>query len=139
MEGEQIICDYCLCCWHLSCLQPPLLEVPPGVWLCSESEDAGHRQATEEALAYHGRWVVSKFPGVGKLYWGQLSYCSMATLAIQYEDAEACDNVTVQQVRGEEQLVGHRSVALQREGVMVPPRVLSVFQLNAWLVLPEDG
>ena len=34
---------------------------------------------------------------------------------------------------------GHRSVALQREGVMVPPRVLSVFQLNAWLVLPEDG
>jgi hypothetical protein len=94
---------------------------------------------TEEALAYHSRWVRSSFPRYSKRFWGQISYSSRATLAIQYEDGEAYDTVSVKQVKGEEPLVKHSAVELQPEGVEVPSKILSKFLKMDWLVTPEGG
>lgn len=34
LGGELLCCDTCDLAWHLSCLVPPLKEVPEGEWLC---------------------------------------------------------------------------------------------------------
>lgn len=65
-DGEQILCDCCLRCWHLDHLEPPLAAVPEGTWLCSGCNAAGHRDAVEEALSFHGRWMLSRFPRISR-------------------------------------------------------------------------
>ena len=32
--GDVILCDFCPCVYHLSCLNPPLKEAPDGDWKC---------------------------------------------------------------------------------------------------------
>jgi hypothetical protein len=141
-RGNHIICDYCLRCWHLGCLQPVLQAAPAGMWLCGACDEAGHGAATAEALGYHARWVQSTFPGNRTVYWGQLSYSSMATLAIKYSDGEGYDGATVAEVEGRVPLTGdlaqHRSLQLQAEGVVVPQRVLKKFAAQKWLVVAES-
>ena len=36
--GDLICCDGCISAYHLSCLSPPLKEIPVGQWFCSECE-----------------------------------------------------------------------------------------------------
>jgi hypothetical protein len=97
-------------------------------------EAAGHRGAVQEALTYHGRWILAKFPRVTREFYGQLSYSSFGRLAIQYEDSEAYDGVSVRQVRGLEPLVGHSRVRLLPAGAVVPE---DVFLSRGWLVEPD--
>ena len=33
-SGELLLCDTCNLVYHMSCLDPPLTAVPPGMWLC---------------------------------------------------------------------------------------------------------
>jgi hypothetical protein len=136
-QGDQLICEFCLRCWHLTCLKPPLSAVPAGMWLCAECDTPEHAAAVEEALNYHSRWVVSAFWGIRGQYWGQLSYSSMGTLAIQYEDGERWDGVSVAQVNGSG-LNKHRSIKLQPAAVEVPEKVMEVFVKQDWLVQGPD-
>jgi hypothetical protein len=137
-DGDQLVCDACLRCWHLEHVVPaPLAVVPEGTWLCSECEAvAGLKEAVEEALSYHGRWVMSKFPRVAKPFLGQVSYSSMGCCSIKYSDGEAWDGVSVRQVRGQDVLEGHSWVKLQPGGP--PQEVLDVFQEKGWLVGAES-
>ena len=135
-DGEQILRDFCLRSWHLQHHDPPLAEVPAGTWLCSQCSAAGHLDAIKEALRLHARWVLSKFPGIGQQFYGQLSYSSVARLSIQYEDGEAYDLCTVSQVKGREPLVDHSRVKLLHERV-VPVEVVRAFKANGWYVEPE--
>ena len=128
--------DFCLRSWHLHHHAPPLAEVPAGTWLCSECNAAGHMERTKEALRLHARWVLSKFPNIGRQFYGQLSYSSMARLSIVYEDGDSYDLCTVSEVRGEEQLIDHSRVKLVPEGV-VPAEILTAFKANGWYVEPE--
>lgn len=36
--GDILLCDTCTCSWHLTCLDPPLDEVPEGFWSCPKCE-----------------------------------------------------------------------------------------------------
>jgi hypothetical protein len=119
-ERDQLICEHCMRCWHLECLEPPLDAVPPGTWLCQDCNSPERMAAVKEALTYHSRWVVSAFWGIKGRYWGQLSYSSMGQLAIQYEDGERWDGVSVAQVKGNERLEKHRSMKLQPAAAEVP-------------------
>jgi hypothetical protein len=137
-DGDQLVYDACLRCWHLEHVVPaPLAAVPEGTWLCSECEAvAGLKEAVEEALSYHGRWVMSKFPRVAKAFWGQVSYSSMGCCSIMYSDGETWDGVSVRQVRGQDVLEGHSWVKLQPGGPT--QEVLDVFQEKGWLVGAES-
>ena len=33
-SGELLLCDTCNLVYHMTCLDPPLTAVPPGMWLC---------------------------------------------------------------------------------------------------------
>jgi hypothetical protein len=35
-EAEMLLCDFCDAGWHMSCLSPPLEEVPKGDWACPQ-------------------------------------------------------------------------------------------------------
>ena len=43
-SGELLLCDTCNLVYHMSCLDPPLTAVPPGMWLCPKCKvrDTGH-------------------------------------------------------------------------------------------------
>jgi len=36
--GDILLCDTCTLSWHLTCLDPPLDEVPEGEWSCPKCE-----------------------------------------------------------------------------------------------------
>ena len=36
--GDILLCDTCTLSWHLTCLDPPLDEVPEGMWSCPKCE-----------------------------------------------------------------------------------------------------
>lgn len=36
--GDILLCDTCTCSWHLTCLDPPLDEVPEGEWSCPKCQ-----------------------------------------------------------------------------------------------------
>ena len=36
--GDIILCDTCTFAWHLDCIDPPLHEVPQGIWPCPTCE-----------------------------------------------------------------------------------------------------
>ena len=36
--GDILLCDTCTLSWHLTCLDPPLDEVPEGTWSCPKCE-----------------------------------------------------------------------------------------------------
>ena len=40
-KNVMIECDGCLKGYHMGCLDPPLLEIPPGEWLCPKCSDKG--------------------------------------------------------------------------------------------------
>lgn len=40
-EDRMLLCDNCDMGYHLECLNPPLAEVPPGVWYCPLCEPEG--------------------------------------------------------------------------------------------------
>lgn len=55
--GDILLCDTCTCSWHLTCLDPPLDEVPEGFWSCPkcEAEAAGQLEnEEEEEETFHG-------------------------------------------------------------------------------------
>jgi hypothetical protein len=46
--AELLLCDVCNSGYHTYCLQPPLSEVPEGVWLCPECVEAGYTEQEVE-------------------------------------------------------------------------------------------
>ncbi|RLN52765.1 hypothetical protein BBJ28_00012011 [Nothophytophthora sp. Chile5] len=43
--GKLLCCDGCTRAYHLSCVQPPILDVPEGDWFCSHCRDASPKTA----------------------------------------------------------------------------------------------
>lgn len=41
-EDRMLLCDGCDLGYHLECLDPPLEQVPPGVWYCPDCGDGNH-------------------------------------------------------------------------------------------------
>ena len=140
-SGEQVICDCCMACYHLRCHQPPLEGLPVAcTWLCSGCLEGCYTvEAIDAALALHGRWVTVKFPGIARVYWGQVSIGSHGTLVIQYDDAEARQGYTVEQVKGQDEVEGHSWIKLRAEGSLVPMQVMREFEKHNWLVVPESS
>ncbi|XP_057304729.1 chromodomain-helicase-DNA-binding protein 5-like isoform X2 [Hydractinia symbiolongicarpus] len=56
--GDILLCDTCTCSWHLTCLDPPLDEVPEGLWSCPkcEAEMTGQVEEEEEDDTFHGEY-----------------------------------------------------------------------------------
>ncbi|XP_065656316.1 chromodomain-helicase-DNA-binding protein 3 isoform X8 [Hydra vulgaris] len=54
--GDILLCDTCTCVWHLTCLDPPLDEVPEGDWSCPKCEDelSGPVEEDEDDENFHG-------------------------------------------------------------------------------------
>lgn len=55
--GDILLCDTCTCSWHLSCLDPPLDEVPEGEWSCPkcEAEMTGQlEEDDDDEETFHG-------------------------------------------------------------------------------------
>lgn len=54
-SGELLLCDTCNLVYHMSCLDPPLTAVPPGMWLCPKCKE---KVAEEEPMAWPGTLAV---------------------------------------------------------------------------------
>ncbi|XP_066911580.1 chromodomain-helicase-DNA-binding protein Mi-2 homolog isoform X1 [Clytia hemisphaerica] len=46
--GDILLCDTCTCSWHMTCLDPPLDEVPEGQWSCPKCVAEMNGQIEEE-------------------------------------------------------------------------------------------
>jgi hypothetical protein len=137
-EGEQmVLCDFCVAAYHLACLEPPLSEVPAGIWLCPVcAEVPGRLVATKEAVGLSGRWVVGNFKGSGR-FWGQLEYVAQGCLQLRYSDGDLYEGVQPDHALGREGLVGHEWVHLQSRNCRVPAGVLRRFEAKGLLVEGE--
>ncbi|GMH76151.1 hypothetical protein TrVE_jg8682 [Triparma verrucosa] len=57
-QSQILLCDHCDKEYHMSCLTPPLLNVPTGEWFCSTCKGA-------DVVSRSGRKVIKKFPRNG--------------------------------------------------------------------------
>lgn len=54
-SGELLLCDTCNLVYHMSCLDPPLTSVPPGMWLCPKCRE---RVKEDEPMPWPGTLAV---------------------------------------------------------------------------------
>ncbi|KAJ7370947.1 histone binding [Desmophyllum pertusum] len=54
-SGELLLCDTCNLVYHMSCLDPPLTAVPPGMWLCPRCKE---RVEEDEPMPWPGTLAV---------------------------------------------------------------------------------
>ncbi|KAK2159555.1 hypothetical protein LSH36_151g07062 [Paralvinella palmiformis] len=54
--GDVILCDFCPCVYHLSCLNPPLKEAPDGDWKCPRCVMAEHPLKAKVKSILTWRW-----------------------------------------------------------------------------------
>lgn len=54
-SGELLLCDTCNLVYHMSCLDPPLSSVPPGMWLCPKCRE---RVKEDEPMPWPGTLAV---------------------------------------------------------------------------------
>jgi len=54
-SGELLLCDTCNLVYHMSCLDPPLTAVPPGLWLCPKCKA---RVEEDEPMPWPGTLAV---------------------------------------------------------------------------------
>lgn len=54
-SGELLLCDTCNLVYHMSCLDPPLTAVPPGMWLCPKCKE---KVAENEPMPWPGTLAV---------------------------------------------------------------------------------
>ncbi len=82
-EGEDtmVMCDNCFTGWHMACLNPPLPEVPEGLWICPHCQEAGF---TQEGLQYQ---TAARRAQDGKLAQTRLNFPN-ATIKRQEMQAE---------------------------------------------------
>lgn len=48
--GNLLICDGCEGEYHITCLRPPLVEIPEGAWFCDSCVDSNFLEATEKVI-----------------------------------------------------------------------------------------
>ncbi|CAH3169682.1 unnamed protein product [Porites lobata] len=54
-SGELLLCDTCNLVYHMSCLDPPLTAVPPGMWLCPKCKE---KVKDDEPMPWPGTLAV---------------------------------------------------------------------------------
>jgi hypothetical protein len=100
-EGEDtmVMCDNCFTGWHMACLNPPLPEVPEGVWVCPHCRDASfteerlkHRAAARKAQDDRRAQAKFNFPNA-TIRWQELQaqelggrLCQRLTAGVTEED-----------------------------------------------------
>ena len=43
-SGQLLMCDTCSRVYHLPCLDPPLKNIPKGMWICPKCQDQVNRE-----------------------------------------------------------------------------------------------
>ena len=65
-EDGFVFCDGCNTGWHIYCLEPPLLQVPDGQWLCPRCRAKGVANMTVAAQLFPDTWDLSSSTGVNQ-------------------------------------------------------------------------